>query len=268
MLTATFLHAPGVGPATETSLWAQGATHWQHVLDDANALKLPPRHRLSLETVLPESLLALQQGRAAYFARALKRGEQWRAASEFPRLGFLDIETDGGMGGNSVTVIGLGDGRDVRLYVKGRDLEQFTHDCEHYDGFVTFFGTGFDLPMLVRRFPSLQSVFAERLHVDLCPLLKRLGYRGGLKRIEAQLGIMRVPEADGLNGMDAVRLWRVYRAGGRDSSDALRLLLSYNREDVQNMKTLLDFALPRLQAHAGYTVHDFTPQGELLHGTG
>ena len=267
MLTATFLHAPGVGPATEHSLWAQGATHWQHVLDDADGLKLPPRHRQTLANVLPESLLALQEGRVDYFARALKRGEHWRATSHFPRLGFLDIETDGGMGSDSVTVIGLGDGHDVRLYVKGRDLPQFADDCRDFDGFVTFFGTGFDLPMLVRRFPSLASVFAERLHVDLCPLLKRLGYRGGLKRIEHQLGIARVPEADGLSGMDAVRLWRVYRGGGRGSDDALRLLLAYNREDVANMKTLLDFALPRLQTHAGYTDSDFTPQGELLHGT-
>ena len=75
----------------------------------------------------------------------------------------------------------------------------------------------------------------------------RLGHRGGLKRIEQSLGIARVPEAEGLSGMDAVRLWRVWRRGGRDAEDALRVLLAYNREDVVNMKTLLDYALPRLR---------------------
>ena len=28
MLTATFIHAPGVGPATEQALWAQGVGSW------------------------------------------------------------------------------------------------------------------------------------------------------------------------------------------------------------------------------------------------
>jgi uncharacterized protein YprB with RNaseH-like and TPR domain len=53
--------------------------------------------------------------------------------------------------------------------------------------------------------------------------------------------------------MDAVRLWRAYRKGGRGSEDAKRLLLAYNKEDVINMETLLRYAVPRLEAQAGYT---------------
>ena len=79
------------------------------------------------------------------------------------------------------------------------------------------------------------------------------GTPGGLKSIERQLHIPRVPETDGLTGYDAVRLWRAYRKGGRGAEDALRLLLAYNREDVVNMKLLLDYALPRLRAASGYT---------------
>jgi uncharacterized protein YprB with RNaseH-like and TPR domain len=118
---------------------------------------------------------------------------------------------------------------------------------------VTFFGTGFDLPFLKRRFPVLESVFADRLHIDLCPMLKRLGHTGGLKRIEQELKISRVPETDGLSGMDAVRLWRAFRRGGRGADEARSLLLAYNREDVINMQTLLNYARPRLEAKAGYT---------------
>ena len=29
MLTSTFVHAPGVGPATEQMLWSQGAIDWK-----------------------------------------------------------------------------------------------------------------------------------------------------------------------------------------------------------------------------------------------
>jgi uncharacterized protein YprB with RNaseH-like and TPR domain len=85
-----------------------------------------------------------------------------------------------------------------------------------------------------------------QLHVDLCFALKRLGYSGGLKRIEEKLGIDRTEETRGLSGWDAVRLWRMYRAG---NEKALEVLLTYNREDVLHMENLLQWAYPRLVAH-------------------
>jgi uncharacterized protein YprB with RNaseH-like and TPR domain len=106
--------------------------------------------------------------------------------------------------------------------------------------------------MLKKRFPVLQNVFAERLHIDLCPLLKTLGFRGGLKSIERQVGINRRPETDGLNGMDAVRLWNQYQRGGENAEEALRLLHRYNEEDVVNLKFLLDFAIPKLRDKDGF----------------
>ena len=253
MLTSTFIHAPGVGPATEQALWAQGILRWQDYLDAGSTLKLTPRHKIALAETITDSVAALEDGRTDYFAHVFPRREQWRAISHFPRIGYLDIETDGGMGSDSITLIGLYDGYDMHFYVKGENLAEFAYDCQDYDGFVTFFGTGFDLPFLKRRFPVLQSVFADRLHIDLCPLLKRLGHTGGLKRIEQQLKITRVPETDGLSGMDAVRLWRAFRRGGRGADEARSLLLAYNREDVINMQTLLNYARPRLETKAGYT---------------
>ncbi len=252
MLTSTFIHVPGVGPATEQSLWAQGIFTWQEYLDNSQALKLPPRHKIALAQTLADSVAALEEERADYFARSLPKREHWRAVSHFPKIGFLDIETNGGMSSDSITLIGLYDGFEMRFYVKGENLAQFAYDCQDFDGFVTFFGTGFDIPFLKRRFPVLESVFADRLHIDLCPLLKRLGHTGGLKRIEQQLKISRVPETDGLSGMDAVRLWRAFRRGGKGTEEARRLLLAYNKEDVINMQTLLNYARPRLEAKAGY----------------
>ncbi len=252
MLTSTFIHTPGVGPSTERSLWSQGAVSWQAFQAKAVHLRLPPRHRAALQVTVEESIACLEAARADYFAQALPGREHWRAVSEFPKLGYLDIETNGGFGADAVTVIGLYDGCDVHTYVKDQNLAQFAYESQDYDGFVTFFGTGFDLPFLKRRFPVLERVFAARFHIDLCPLLKRLGHRGGLKSIEQQLHIRRIPETDGLSGHDAVRLWHAYRRGGKGADDALRLLLAYNREDVVNMKTLLDYALPRLKHAAGY----------------
>ena len=254
MLTATFLHTPGVGSTTERALWTQGATSWDAFIERFTEWKVPPRHQGPLRQTVEHSITRLQNAEADYFARILPKKEHWRAIGAFPKIGYLDIETNGGFDTDSVTVIGLYDGYETHTYVKGQNLAQFAYDCQDYDGFVTFFGTGFDLPFLQRRFPVLGGVFADRFHIDLCPLLRRLGHRGGLKKIELDSGIARVPDTDGLSGGDAVRLWRAYRRGGSGSDEALRLLLAYNREDVVNMKTLLDYALPKLRAEAGYTM--------------
>jgi uncharacterized protein YprB with RNaseH-like and TPR domain len=76
-------------------------------------------------------------------------------------------------------------------------------------------------------------------------LLKRIGYSGGLKRVETQLGLQRSERTRGLDGWDAVRLWNEYRRG---SWEALSLLLQYNEEDVVNMRPLLEFGYRELHA--------------------
>src|SRR5262249_13997178 len=104
---------------------------------------------------------------------------------------------------------------------------------------VTFFGTGFDLPFLRRAF----KMEFPQIHVDLCHLLKRLGYSGGLKQVEKKFGLRRSFEIDGLSGADAVHLWHAYRRG---NEEALQLLLEYNAQDVLNMEVLLDAAFPKM----------------------
>jgi uncharacterized protein YprB with RNaseH-like and TPR domain len=248
MLESTFIHVQGIGPATESSLWRQGALTWHDYLREPERIMVAPRHRARLQETLLESIEALESARVDYFARCLPTREHWRAASAFPKLGYLDIETDGGMNPDSVTIIGLFDGYETTIYTKGRDLARFACECQEFDGFVTFFGGGFDVPMLKRRFPVLENVFADRLHIDLCPLLKTLGYRGGLKSIERQMGIRRRPETDGLSGYDAVRLWRRWQEQGEECADALRLLHMYNEEDVVNLEALFKITRPNLYA--------------------
>ena len=258
MLTSTFIHAPGIGPATERSLWEQDIACWSDYanLDSCETPpRIPARHRATLDRVIAGSIEALEAERVDYFARHLATRDHWRAVNEFPRLGYLDIETDGGYDSDSITIIGISDGFDTKIYTKGINLAEFAFDCQEFDGFVTFFGGGFDVPFLKRRFPVLERVFADRLHVDLCPLLKSVGYKGGLKSIERQLGIARRPETDGLSGMDAVRLWRAYRRGGGQAEEALRLLHAYNEEDVVNMKRLLEIALPLAATKVGLPSH-------------
>jgi uncharacterized protein YprB with RNaseH-like and TPR domain len=155
MLTATFLHAQGIGGVTERKLWNAGYTSWRQVLDAPVAdLPLSRAQRALLLPALEQSADALGRGDYAWFAENLPSGEHWRAAREFGgRIGFLDIETNGGLRPDDITVIGVYDGDESRLYVKGRDLADFAHEAERFAVWVTFYGSGFDLPMLRRRFP-------------------------------------------------------------------------------------------------------------------
>jgi hypothetical protein len=241
MLTRTFIHLQGVGYATEARLWQEGAQDWERFLQDPEALRLPrPRLRRWAEEI-SESVTRLDAGDHAYFASRLASRDQWRAWPEFAdRAAFLDIETTGASTFDAVTVIGLYDGKEMRQFVRGRNLTDFPAAIRRHSLLVTFFGTGFDLPVLRRAFPHVPF---DHLHVDLCFLLKRLGHSGGLKRVEEQLGIQRSAKTRGLSGWDAVRLWNEYRHG---SWEALSLLLQYNEEDVVHMQRLLEFGYREL----------------------
>jgi uncharacterized protein YprB with RNaseH-like and TPR domain len=267
MLTRTFVHLPGVGYATEAKWWQAGVVDWADFLASAGypphaertrgsgrvphpgagARRLASASRLAaMAGKVAESQRRLQAGDYRYFARELACRDHWRAFPEFaPRTAYLDIETTGGTEGEDITVIGLYDGSTMRTWIKERDLDEFPEAVACYATLVTFFGTGFDVPMLRRRFPDLPF---DQLHVDLCFALKRLGYRGGLKKIEGELGLVRSAETRGLSGWDAVRLWREYRFGSRE---ALDLLLRYNEEDVVNLQALMEFAYVGLRRQMG-----------------
>ena len=107
---------------------------------------------------------------------------------------------------------------------------------------VTFNGTTFDLPIVRRWFPNISLPPA---HIDLRFLLKKLGYVGGLKKIEKSLGLMRDPEIDGMKGYDAVLLWKAYQWGDQE---ALRRLIKYNTADIVNLRPLMELGYRELKS--------------------
>jgi hypothetical protein len=259
MLTATFQHAEGIGETTERKLWDAGILSWENALQTTAQIPLSRAKREKLLPILEQSQNALRQQDFAYFAQTLSSREQWRTLPHFQdRIGFLDIETNGGYDANDITVIGVYDGVESRLYVQGQNLDDFALEAERIALWVTFFGSGFDIPFLKRRFPHLPW---NQLHIDLCPALKRLGYKGGLKAIEDRLGIRRTPEVEGLSGLDAVHLWNLWRR--HKNEEALRRLLAYNRADIENLSPLLDFAYKNLCSASGFPGSLDTPATEV-----
>lgn len=240
MLRRTFLHVPGLGQTTERLLWGQGCLDWADYLGSPGSFRTAGADPGLVRATLEESEQALADRRHQFFAEALGARHAWRAWPEFrDRCVYLDIETDGGFRGESVTCVGLYDGERFRCLVKGDDLGSFPGVLSEYGIVATFFGSGFDIPMLKRAFPYLAF---DQIHLDLCQALKRVGIRGGLKSIERQFGIDR-GLTDGLDGRDAIRLWQRYQRG---DDSALELLVAYNRQDVVNLEPLAEIAYTRL----------------------
>ncbi|MCS7273155.1 MAG: ribonuclease H-like domain-containing protein [Fimbriimonadales bacterium] len=239
MLTRTYIHIPEITEPIERELWLQGATDWYTLLQTPKKWRIGELYLSAVLQGAKTSIEAFEEGDYAYFARRLPLREHWRAYEEFRHeTAYLDVETDEDQ---RITVIGVYDGVEVYHFVRGDNLEEFPEFIQEFAMLVTFNGLSFDIPLIQRTFPEL---VLDQFHLDLCPTLRRLGLRGGLKRIEQQLGLIRDPDLEGLSGREAVLLWRAYRLG---HNAALETLLRYNREDVVNLKPLAGLAYKRLR---------------------
>jgi uncharacterized protein len=178
-----------------------------------------------------------------YFVNRLPLSDFWRLFEPFRgKAVFLDIETSGGYQGlDEITLIGLYDGRRVQTFINGQNLEDFEPAIASYQLMITFNGSCFDLPYLRRWFRNLSLPPA---HIDLRFLLKKLGLRGGLKAIERQVGLLRDPRVEGLDGFDAVLLWKDFQRGDQS---ALERLILYNTMDIVQLKPLMEMGVREMK---------------------
>jgi uncharacterized protein len=242
VLRSTFLHLTGIGPVGEAQLWRSGVDDWAGLRDRRRELGLGAEAERRLVAELERSETALAERDAAWFARRLPDREHWRVHPMFrDRTAFLDIETTGlSPYGGIVTVVAVHGGGATRSFIAGESLEELPAYLRRFGVLVTFNGRQFDVPFLEATFPQL---VAPPLHIDLRFLLYRLGHAGGLKRIEQRLALGDRSGVEGVDGLEAVRLWQEYRRG---NAAALDRLVRYNRADTVNLEPLLDFATAEL----------------------
>ena len=178
-----------------------------------------------------------------FFLERLSSGDMWRLFEKFKdKAVYLDIETSGFFQGvDEITVIGLYDGITTKTFVQGINLDRFESEIASYDLIITFNGSQFDLPFIRRQFPNISLPPA---HIDLRFFLKKLGYTGGLKRIEKSFGLSRSPEIDGMDGYQAVLLWRAYQWGDRGALDRL---IQYNTADIVHLKPLMEMGYQEMK---------------------
>jgi uncharacterized protein YprB with RNaseH-like and TPR domain/predicted nuclease with RNAse H fold len=195
-----------------------------------------------LDDYIPRSREAIQRRDASFFSRLSALGEAWRLFPEFSNdCIYLDIETTGlSTVFDTVTMVGLYDGKKYQLFVDGENLQDVPKQLQKYSVLVTFNGSGFDLRFLKLAFPDL---VLPPIHIDLRWVTRKLGMKGGLKSVEAKLGLRRATEVEDLTGYDATVLWAKHLRGDKD---ALRSLIQYNTEDVVHLKAIMEVAYDRL----------------------
>lgn len=232
MIQNSFIHMQGVGKATEKKLWDRGITHWSlYEAAHEKGEKLP-----MVGTVLrgiKASRHHYERGDLRYFEGLFPSGEAWRLLPGFQETTcYLDIETTGDGHWCDITTIALYDGKTVRTYVNGDNLDAFKEDITAYTTVVTYNGKSFDIPVIRR----VLGIPMEMAHIDLRYVLGSLGIKGGLKRCEEILGMGRTDLA-GVDGASAVVMWNRYRQTG--DRRYLETLLAYNVADTINMEPLL-----------------------------
>ncbi|MBZ0154737.1 MAG: ribonuclease H-like domain-containing protein [Alphaproteobacteria bacterium] len=250
MIRHTFSLLNGIGEKLERHLWRAGILTWNDFCSRKEINGISPERKSMYDNQLLQASMELGVGNAEYFARIMKRREHWRLFDTFRKDAVcLDIETNGFQpeSGGYVTVVGLYDGNEWKCLIRGENLtvENLKRELSGYKCLITFYGSAFDVPFLMRSFPGVRF---DIPHFDLCFGSRRLDINGGLKKLEELFGIERKEVVKGMNGYDAVKLWEQARKG---SAEARELLLLYNREDTMNLLRLADILYPRLRSSTG-----------------
>jgi hypothetical protein len=261
MLEHTFVHIPGIGKITEQGLWGHGVRTWADAEGvDPGTGAIRPRVLAQLQRYLPDSQRALHEGNVRYFSRLCDLGEAWRVFGRFAQdCVYLDIETTGlSPGSDNITMVGVYDGNAYTAFIAGDNLDALPAYLQGFRLITTFNGAGFDLRFIRAAFPQLPL---PPIHIDLRRVTKKLGLTGGLKAIEAALGLQRDRDVRDLSGFDAVLLWRRHLRGDRR---ALDLLVQYNRADVVHLKSIMEICYDRLARETAALLSGPNPRAGAL----
>ena len=257
MIQNSFIHLPGIGVKRERLLWKEGILSWGDFINKTTQLQ----SRLDKNKILyciKTSLNKLNKNEVSYFYNNLPSSEEWRLFKEFKNhCLYLDIETNGGDSFSGfITTIATFDGDDIKYYVNGENLDDFVTDVLDYKILITYNGKTFDIPFIENYF----NIQLNHAQIDLRYILASLGFRGGLKSCEQQLGLKRYG-LDGVDGNFAIHLWNDYYYNANQK--ALETLLAYNIEDCINLEKLMQISYNRKIDSLGFENFEKIPDTRI-----
>ena len=257
MIQNSFIHFPGIGVKRERLLWKEGILSWGDFINKTTQLQ----SRLDKSKILScikTSLNKLKENDVTYFYNNLSSSEEWRLFKEFQNhCLYLDIETNGGDSFSGfITTIATFDGDDIKYYVNGENLDDFVTDVFDYKILITYNGKTFDIPFIENYF----NIQLNHAQIDLRYILASLGFRGGLKSCEQQLGLKRYG-LDGVDGYFAIHLWNDYYYNANQK--ALETLLAYNIEDCINLEKLMQISYNRKIDSLGFENFEKIPDTRI-----
>ncbi len=241
MIEESFIFLKDVSYKTENLIWSQ-AKDWSTFLSTPTLSGISPKKKFFHDAQIRQAQKSLMQENVRALSQLFPKREHWRLYDWFKDDAvFLDIETT--MSYGSITVIGLYDGKEVKQLVNGFNLDKdlLKRELSQYKLLVTFNGASFDIPVIQRYF---KDIVPNIPHIDLRSVCTRIGWTGGLKKIEQDIGIKRPGELEGMAGGDAVILWDKFMH--TEDKTYLDKLLLYNEQDIVNLKPLANQSISRL----------------------
>ncbi len=237
MIKDSFVFLEKISKGKEEAIWKQGIKDWHDFMSAEKIKGMAEEKKWYYNRKIAEAQQALKENNSAYFLRKLPSKEMWRLYPYFKdECCFVDIETDSY---GKIAIVGISDYYNTNTFVKGFNLEKETieKELQKYKIMVTFNGSSFDLPKIKKQL-QVEIVIP---HIDLKPLCVNLGLKGGLKEVEKVLNLKRPPHLYG----NPVELWKAFHASG--DKEYLELLIDYNKEDIENLKGIMDVVYKRMK---------------------
>jgi len=236
VLKHSFLFLEKISSRKERSIWQQGINDWQDFLKAGKIKGIAKEKKYYYDRKIKETQQALLEENSPYFVDKLPKKEMWRLYEYFKDdCCFLDVETDSY---GKIIVVGISNYFSTNTFVQGMNLERkmLERELQKYKVLITFNGSSFDLPKLRKQF----SLIIDIPHIDLKPLCVKLELKGGLKEVEKILNLKRPQHLQG----SPVDLWKAFHASG--DREYLELLIEYNREDIENLKGVMEWCYQKL----------------------
>lgn len=252
MINTSFLHLTGIGQQNIKKLHSLGITNWYALVDNPDLLPFSEKIK---QQILKETFYYIEnyeKKNLKFFAEKLHAKEKWKLLAEYyEQASYFDIETNGQPYGDNITLIVCYHKNRLYKFINGDNLDVFLDLLDDITLLVSFNGNSFDVPIVENYFHIPKIPCA---HIDLRWLAYHIGFKGGLKSIEREIGIRRPAELVGINGMDAILLWMEWK--NNHSQEALDLLIHYCCADVLSLQLLAGKILEKHKVIVNYPSPD------------